>query len=183
MNFQRVWAMPTSDTFDCEPIKGFVQKYLMHSKVSVDPFARNKRWCTYTNDINPNTAAEYHIDAVSFLAFLEGKRVKTDLFIFDPPYSVRQTKECYEEFGLKMTLEDTWNGQFWSNIRKAALPLLTPDAIVLSFGWSSAGFGRELGFDILEILLVPHGGAHHDTICVAEQRQPDNQLSLLSSCP
>jgi hypothetical protein len=179
MKFQRFWAMPTADTFDCEPIKGFVQKYLMHSKVSVDPFARNKRWCTYTNDINPNTAAEHHIDALSFVAWLEGQRVKADLFILDPPYSPRQVKECYEGFGREMTLEDTWHCQFLAKVKQAALPILAPDATVLSFGWSSAGFGVERGFDILEILLVPHGSGHFDTICVAEQRQPDNQLSLL----
>jgi hypothetical protein len=30
--------------------------------------------------------------------------------------------------------------------------------------------GRARGFEILELMLVAHGGAHNDTICVAEQR-------------
>lgn len=38
---------------------------------------------------------------------------------------------------------------------------------VLSFGWNSAGMGD--GFRHLELLLVAHGGAHNDTICLAEE--------------
>ena len=44
-------------------------------------------------------------------------------------------------------------------------------AIVLSFGWNSAGMGKWSGFEQIELLLVCHGGAHNDTICLAERRQ------------
>lgn len=43
---------------------------------------------------------------------------------------------------------------------------------MLSFGWNSAGMGLE-GFRRLEILLVAHGGAHNDTICVADEATAD----------
>jgi hypothetical protein len=39
--------------------------------------------------------------------------------------------------------------------------------VVLSFGWNSAGMGDF--FEPVELLLVAHGGAHNDTICVAER--------------
>jgi hypothetical protein len=48
--------------------------------------------------------------------------------------------------------------------------LIRPGGYALSFGWSSGGMGKQLGFDIEKILLVPHGGNHHDTICVAEKK-------------
>lgn len=35
------------------PIGEMVQRYLKAAKISCDPFARNKRWATYTNDLNP----------------------------------------------------------------------------------------------------------------------------------
>lgn len=57
MKFSRVWAMPNHDTFSVKPIGEFVRRYLDASKVSVDPFARNKQWATYTNDLDPNTSA------------------------------------------------------------------------------------------------------------------------------
>jgi len=41
---------------------------------------------------------------------------------------------------------------------------------VLSFGWNSVGMGITRGYEIVEILLVCHGGAHNDTICIAEKK-------------
>lgn len=40
----------------------------------------------------------------------------------------------------------------------------------LSFGWNTTGMGISRGFQIQEVLLVCHGGAHNDTICIAEKR-------------
>jgi hypothetical protein len=59
--------MPSGDTFSVAPIGAFVQKYLARSSVSVDPFARNNAWATYTNDINLKTSAQRHMDAEVFL--------------------------------------------------------------------------------------------------------------------
>lgn len=72
MKFSRAWAMPNSETFSIKPIGNFVKKYL--SGVSVDPFARNKNWFTYTNDLNPNTSAMFHMDAENFLIYLGQKK-------------------------------------------------------------------------------------------------------------
>ena len=93
IKFSRVWAMPNSDTFKVKPIGEFVKKYLDKSKVSVDSFARNNSWCSYTNDINPTTIAQYHLDAEAFHLELVKKEIKCDLWVFDPPYSPRQLKE------------------------------------------------------------------------------------------
>ena len=170
ITMSRVWAMPNADTFDVEPIHNFVWKYLHKAKVSVDPFARNKRWCTHSNDLNPNTEADFHMEAADFFQHLAIHGVKADLVIFDPPYSPRQTKECYESFGMKMQTSDAWGGQKWKNWRNAALPVLANDAVVLTFGWNSTGMGRDCGFVIEEIMLVCHGSDHNDTICIAERR-------------
>lgn len=62
--------MPSADTFSVKPIGEFVRRYLAASTVSIDPFARNKRWATHTNDLNPKTGAEYHMDAEAFLKHL-----------------------------------------------------------------------------------------------------------------
>lgn len=170
MKFSRVWAMPNSDTFQVPEILGFVLKYLMKSKVSVDPFARNFNKATYRNDINPNTLANHHMEADDFLKKLSVDGVVADLFIFDPPYSPRQLKECYNSFGRKMQLEDGQTARLRSLWRDAAMPILSSDAVVLSFGWNTVGFGKGLGFEIEEIMLVCHGADHNDTICMAERR-------------
>lgn len=176
--FSRHWGMPSADTFDCEPIKGFVQKYLLKSKVSVDPFARNKRWATYTNDLNPATAAQEHLEAEAFLIKLQRQKVMADLFIFDPPYSPRQLKECYDGIGKQMQMEDGQTMRLRAMWRDAALPILSKDAVVLSFGWNTVGFGKNAGFEIMEILIVCHGSDHNDTICMAERRILDRNGKL-----
>ncbi len=170
--FRREWAMPSADTFDVPCIAGFVQKYLLKSKVSIDPFARNKRWATYTNDINPNTAAGCHMEADEFLRSVAQDDVIADLLLFDPPYSPRQLKECYNSFGRDMQLEDGQTARLRKIWRDAALPILSEDAVVLSFGWNTVGMGTKNGFEIVEILMVCHGADHNDTICMAERRKP-----------
>jgi hypothetical protein len=172
MLFRRTFAMPNSDTFCVKPIAQFVQSYLRLSRgESCDPFARNSKFATWTNDLNPQTTAEYHMDAVAFLEMLLERGVKCDLAILDPPYSPRQISECYKAVGLACTMKDTQNAALYKRVRDALLPVLTDDAIVLSFGWNSTGMGPL--FEPMELLLVCHGGAHNDTICIAEKRKPD----------
>jgi len=171
--------MPNGDTFSVPPINDFVRSYLQNSKISIDPFARNKRWATHTNDLNPAAEAEYHMDAESFLLMLINKGVKADLIIFDPPYSPRQISECYKNIGMEVGMKETQSALLYQRVRDAIVPLCTDDAIVLSFGWNSVGMGKCRRFEQIEIMLCCHGGAHNDTICLAEQKLPELQGTLL----
>lgn len=173
MIFTRTWAMPNADTFSIKLIKDFVLKYLDQSKISIDPFARSSNLATYTNDLNPETSAQYHLDAEEFLKKLKSDGVKADLIIFDPPYSPRQISECYKGIGLKVGSKETQNSALYKRVRDAIVPVLADNGIVLSFGWNSNGMGRSRGFDILEIMLCAHGGGHNDTICLAEKYDCD----------
>lgn len=157
--------MPNANTFDIKPIGDFVKSYL-HG-VSVDPFARNSNLAGFRNDLNPLTDADYHMDAVEFLEMLSGEGLKANTIILDPPYSPRQIAECYQAAGKTAGMKDTQNAALYSRVRKAARKLCKHGTVVLSFGWNSCGMGE--GFELLEILLVAHGGAHNDTICLAER--------------
>ena len=178
VSFSRIWAMPNHNTFDIPPIATFVKKYLYQSAVSIDPFARNKRWATYTNDLNPETDAEYHMEARDFLKTLADKGVKADLLIFDPPYSPRQVKECYDGIGRKMQMEDGQTSRMRKEWKDLMLPLLTLNSVVLSFGWNTVGMGLTNGFEIMEIMLCCHGADHNDTICMAERKTINMQQEL-----
>jgi hypothetical protein len=170
MLFSREWAMPSSDTFSVRPIGDMVRRYLGQSVVSCDPFARNNKWSTYSNDLNPDTTADYHMDAETFMNGLSCVGIKCDLIILDPPYSPRQISECYKALGITVGMKDTQSSVMYSKIKSAANSLLSGGGTVLSFGWNSVGMGKKHGFEIIEIMLVCHGGAHNDTICVAEKR-------------
>jgi hypothetical protein len=175
---RRVWAMPSKNTFDIPPIAALVKKYLYESKVSIDPFARNKRWATFTNDLNPETAAEYHMDSVDFLSMLEGWNAVVDLTIFDPPYSPEQMKRAYDSFGLKMNSKDALRTAGWKEEKDIIQRLTNQSGIVLCFGWDSCGMGIGRGFALEGMLVVCHGAGHHDTICTVERKIESSQPDL-----
>jgi hypothetical protein len=103
--------------------------------------------------------------ADGFINLLEGQFAGV---LFDPPYSNRQAKEVYESHGIKYTQED---GQaLFQEEKKIISPKIQGGGIAICFGWNSGGFGKGLGFEMIEILLVPHGGAHHDTIVTVERK-------------
>lgn len=115
------------------------------------------------------------MDAREFLAILAAQGIQADLVLLDPPYSPRQISECYRHFGKKATAEDTQNGRLITDCRKLIAKICAPGAVVLSFGWNSAGMGKP--WEMEEILIVAHGGAHNDTICVAD-RLPESAPEL-----
>lgn len=159
------WAMPSRWTFQCPPIAAFCDRWLAGAAVVVDPFAGEARRGTLNNDI-----AYGGIDAAEWCqGLLEEHAGSVDAVIFDPPYSPRQVQECYQQIGKAVTKRDCQTGRMYREVREPLAELLKPGGIALSFGWNSTGFGKE--WETLEILLCRHGGAHNDTICVA-QRKP-----------
>lgn len=162
----RQWAMPNADTFSIPPIADFLRRWMRPP--SVDPFARNSEWATYRNDLSPATTATYHLDAAAFCELLARDGVRAECVLFDPPYSPRQISEVYQSIGRDVTTKDTQSPRLYREVRDGLDRLLVPGGVALSFGWNSAGFGTERGYRVVEILLVAHGGAHNDTICVAE---------------
>ena len=170
LTITREWAMPHHETFSIKPIGEFVQRYLAQSKVSVDPFSRNRDWATFTNDLDPRTSALSHVDAEEFLCKLADERIQADLIIIDPPYSPRQVKECYDGIGIKMKQTDALLGFVRGKLRVQVDRLLSPGGVVLWFGWNTTGMGKKYGYEIEEIMLVCHGSDHNDTICVAERK-------------
>jgi len=170
VKMSRVWAMPSADTFSIQPIADLLDRWLPKDGVIVDPFARNSKVGTFTNDLDPTTEATYHMDAEDFCHTLVAKGVVADATVFDPPYSNEQISRTYRGIGREVTTTDTQNGALYARARNALVQVLKSGGIAVSFGWNSAGFGRGRGFEMLEILLVCHGGAHFDTICVVERK-------------
>lgn len=167
MIINRQWAMPNSKTFEIKPIRDFILKYWIPELLSIDPFANDKKYAKITNDLNPEYETTYHLDALDFLKIFDDQSI--DFILYDPPYSVRQVSECYKQFGVEVTNETT-RSDWWTKHKKEISRIIKPNGLVLSFGWNSGGIGKTNGFEIVEILLVPHGGIHNDTICVCEKK-------------
>lgn len=169
MNINRVWAMPNKWTFKIKPIAELLEKYVKDGINWIDPFAgNNSPALKFTNDLNPNTKANFHEKAIDFINKLD-KDCLFDGVIFDPPYSGRQVKECYNDLKIDVQRDDT-NSFFYWEVKRGVAPKIKKGGYAISFGWNSNGFGKKLGFEIIEILLVAHGSSHNDTICVVERK-------------
>lgn len=164
LRFSIAWAMPTRWTFSMPPVAEFLARHLAGAATIVDPFCGESKIATHRNDLGRGGE-----DAELWTRQLYATGIRADAVLFDPPYSPRQIAECYKGIGRVPTTADTQNGNLYKRARAALSDILKPDGIALSFGWQSSGFGRD--WDTLEILLVQHGGAHNDTICVAQRRR------------
>jgi hypothetical protein len=153
-----------------KPVTEFLQRWLAGKAIIVDPFSGNSTWGTITNDLNPDSTAQHHLLATDFLDTLIAGGLQADAVLFDPPYSPRQISEAYKSVGLKVGMEETQNSRLYKNVRDRLDKLLKVNGVALSFGWNSSGFGKTRGYAMDELLLLCHGGAHNDTICLAETK-------------
>lgn len=157
--------MPNSNTFEIKPIRELINKYMYG--LIIDPFANKNKLANITNDLDEQYDTDYHMDALDFLKKFDDNSV--DCVLYDPPYSVRQVSEVYRKLGHSVNMETT-QASYWSKQKKEIGRIVNRDGIVISCGWNSGGIGNKYGFEILEILLVPHGGAHNDTIVTVEKK-------------
>lgn len=163
MIINRQWAMPNKNTFQIKPIKQLINKYIdMQTKESIilNPFANNSTY-GITNDIDPQYHTDYNMDAIDFLHMFPDNSV--DLILYDPPFSVRQLAESYKKVNHSVNMETT-QASYWGNQKKEISRIMRKNGVVICCGWNSGGIGNSNGFEIEEILLVPHGGWHNDTI-------------------
>lgn len=142
----RKWAMPNKNTFQIKPIAELLSRY---PKDRIDPFPY-----------------PYKEDALEYLSCFKDSSVM--IVVFDPPYSPRQLKECYNSQG--MVLHDT-KSSVWKRWKDEIARVIYKGGFCISFGWSTNGLGIKRGFKIIEILLVAHGGNHNDTIVTVEVKE------------
>jgi len=174
MKIKRVWEMPNSKTFMINCIKKLILKYIKEKDIVIDPFANESSIkiflpkCQYiSNDLDGDFKTDYNMEAQEFMKLI--KNETANVVLYDPPYSGRQVSECYKRLGKTVNMEDT-NSGYWTKFKKQISRITKPNGVVISFGWNSNGIGKKYGFEIIEILLVAHGGGHYDTICVVEKK-------------
>ena len=171
---RRCWSMPNHNTFSIKPVQELIARHI-NIGVWLDPFSRNSpfRKLCVTNDLNPEVEADHHLEALEFLKLFDTE--SADGVLFDPPYSPRQISECYKQVGRSVHMKDT-QASFYGNRKKEAARVVKVGGKALCFGWNSGGLGKSNGFELLEVLVVPHGGAHNDTICTVEIKTHNSLL-------
>jgi hypothetical protein len=165
MKISRVWAMPNKETFKIKPIANLLTRYCFDGTGWADPFSGNALRMEFCNDLNPLTLAPTHLTAEEFL-----QRCPNVIgIVLDPPYSPRQVAECYRAFGRTVTSYDTSSSPL-AFVKDLAAEKISPDGFAICCGWNSNGLGKKRGFELVEILMVAHGGGHNDTILTVERK-------------
>lgn len=173
IKIERVWAMPSKDTFTIKPIAELLERYDVAGKWVdgwVDPFAGEYSPAKLRNDHNPAVFhVEDHQEALDFVKELKNKGYLFDGALFDPPYSYRQVSEHYRVLGKKATQLDT-STNFYNRVLNPLADIIKKGGYCISFGWNTNGMGKNRGFEIVEILIVAHGGHHNDTLVTVEKK-------------
>ena len=108
------------------------------------------------------------MDALDFLKILPEN--SANMVLYDPPYSPRQVSEVYKNLGKSVNMQTT-QSSYWSKQKKEIARITKSGGYVMTFGWNSGGIGKSNGFEIIEILMVAHGGWHNDTIVTIEKKK------------
>ena len=108
---------------------------------------------------------------MEFCDLLIREKIIADLVILDPPYSQIQVSRSYKNGGREYKpFGDDNNAVLYRRVKNKLDKLLKSGGIALTFGWNTSGFGIKRGYEIIEILIVCHGAAHNDTLCMAEKK-------------
>lgn len=159
--------MPNQWTFTILPIRELL-KQEVSGGVWADPFAGKNSPAGITNDLRENMPTTHHLDALDFL-----KQLKTnscDGVLFDPPYSITQAKHCYEGYGMDRLNTKPTSMKYWGDCKSEIARITKKGGKVICFGWNSMGIGKNRGFEMQRVLLVPHGGSKNDTIVTVETK-------------
>ena len=162
MKIDRIWAMPNKWTFTIKPIRELLKQEI-EGGVWLDPFAGFNSPAQETNDLDITSPAKYHLGALEFVKKYKDKSI--DGVLYDPPYSITQARM----YGKK----EFSSMKYWADVKNELARVLKPGGKAICFGWSSMGLGKNRGFEMTKILLVPHGGSKNDTICTVERKIQD----------
>ncbi|MDP9203480.1 MAG: adenine-specific DNA methylase [Gemmatimonadota bacterium] len=167
--------MPSRHTFTIKPIRELLARYVGDGKGWADPFAGENSPAEHTNDLNPAKPATHHLHAEQFAEWCPSE---LNGVLWDPPYSPRQIREVYDGFGIQGPARDF---QSLAYVKRLLAPKIRMGGLAICCGWHSQGFGKGLGFAHVEILMVPHGKDHNDTIVTVERRTAHQEVLDLAS--
>lgn len=137
----------------------------------IDPFARNCKWGTITNDLNSKFECDYNMCALEFSNILIETKTKAKIILFDPPFSINQA-ERYKEEGMNNLYT---NPNLISNLCKNLSSILSPNGYFIKLGYNSTRPNKNL--ELVELTVVNFGGSRNDVI-VSVWKNVQNKLVI-----
>lgn len=81
-----------------------------------------------------------------------------------------------DNIGMSLPFDTTQDASF-GKVKDTAAIKIRSGGYAICCGWNTNGFGKNRGFKLIEVLLVPHGGHHQDTIVTVEKKINHNLAS------
>jgi hypothetical protein len=149
------------DTSECKYyVRGFNKALSITRAIEgeiIDPFARNCKWGTIRNDMDPGIkTVHYNLESLDFMKLMKTNSAK--MVLFDPPFSDRQAKKY--ELG-DTNLYCTGDGRI-GKLCKEVERVLKPGGVMVKLGYNSSK--PTTNFDLLEMMVVNFGGTRNDVI-------------------
>ena len=189
MKFSYAMTKITSEPFSMPKVRKILDQVINQATreldfgmpLIVDPFARSSfltlgNHNTITNDLDPQfTHCDYNLTAHEFAVEIKGSGVEIDVLVFDPPYSLRQVKECYEGIGKDLELWQTHN--MWGKCKDDLASCMKLGSYAVSLGWDTHGMGEKRGFKKMEIHNFEQGGNEYAyNLLVTVERKVQTEL-------
>lgn len=150
MKIERVWAMPSKNTFNMPPVAKLIAEESRDCYTVIDPFPYQSKK-----------------DVFEYLEEFEDESV--DLALVDPPYTKRQVSEHYREQGVEVSGWHTSSG-WTAKVKREVARVIKPHGKSITFGYNTNGLGKVNGMRIYRILICPSGGDHYDLLCTCEKK-------------
>ena len=147
--YQQIWNKYSGIAIDT--LMPYTHEY------ACDPFARNCQWASpWTNDINIDTKAKWHLDAEEFLREISEERFA--IMLLDPPFSDRMSKDKYQSSG-NLYASDSAK---MLRIQKLAGNLVVPGGYLIKAGYNTNK--PHNCFDLVEVRIVAMGNCRNDVL-------------------
>ncbi len=135
--------MPNHRTFRMTPVKRLLERY--SKGVIIDPFP-----------------FPYQKDALTYLKTIADE--SADKVRYDPPYTLRQLKEMYDNEGISLSQHETQH--YWQDLNKEIFRILKPGGICIKFGYNTSKIHPSM--EIIEQMNLCHGGPHNDLLITVQ---------------
>ena len=70
--------------------------------------------------------------------------------------------------------KNIFGNEYHKKLKLEVSRVLKVGGIIIKFGWDSTRLNNNL--EIIEVILISHGGQHHDTICTIQKKVIGNIL-------
>ncbi len=143
--------------YSLKAVQALPERSIRHG-LTLDPFARNCAWAwPWTNDIDPNTQANFNLDAEDFLKCMKLKGKRWGVVLLDPPFSDRQAKEAYGSSNLYAS-----DSGKMKRIQELAARVCAVNGYIIKAGFNTNPPAKNL--ELVEVVMVQLGGNRNDVL-------------------